>query len=283
MELRNCLLVAGLMAAMVFGGMSEAPAQSAGQELTKDSALETIKKRGAMRVGIATFVPWAFRDKKGELVGFEVDIAKKLAEEMGMELEFVPTNFSGIIPALLAGKFDIIITGISIQTKRAMTINYTIPYAQSGQALVGNKKLAAGFSTLEDFDNPDVVISTRRGTVGAKTARALFPKAQHRFFEEDVQAFQEVVNGKAHGSVALEPIPTQWVLAHDEVLFKPLGDQRLTNQLSAFAVRRGDPDFLAFLNAWITMREADGWLAERHHFWFGSDQWYEMLEAPPVQ
>ena len=97
-----------------------------------------------MRVGIATFVPWAFRDKKGELVGFEVDIAKKLAEEMGMELEFVPTNFSGIIPALLAGKFDIIITGISIQTKRAMTINYTIPYAQSGQTLVGNKKLAAG-------------------------------------------------------------------------------------------------------------------------------------------
>ena len=42
-------------------------------------------------------------------------------------------------------------------------------------------------------------------------------------------------------------------------------------------------DFLAFLNAWITMREADGWLAERHHFWFGTDQWYEMLEAPPVR
>ncbi len=269
--------------ALVIGATSQVRAESAGEALTKASVLETIKRRGVMRVGISTFVPWAFRDKKGEFVGFEVDISKKIAEEMGLEVEFVPTSFSGIIPALLAGKFDLIITGISIQTKRAMTINYSNPYAQSGQALVASRILAKGFTTLADFNKPDVVISTRRGTVGAKTAQALFPKAEHRFFDEDIQAFQEVMNGKAHAFVALEPIPTLWTLAHEDVLFKPLGDKRLTNQLSGFAVRRGDPDILAFLNAWIHMRQADNWLKQRHNFWFGTNEWYELLEVPPVQ
>ncbi|MQF82519.1 MAG: transporter substrate-binding domain-containing protein [SAR202 cluster bacterium] len=283
MKLRKLFSTVIVSLALICGASFQARAESAGEALTKASVLETIKKRGVMRVGISTFVPWAFRDKTGEFVGFEVDIAKKIAEDMGLDVEFVPTSFSGIIPALLAGKFDVIITGISIQTKRAMTINYSNPYAQSGQALTANKKLAEGFTTLADFNKPDVVISTRRGTVGAKTAKALFPKAEHRFFDEDIQAFQEVMNGKAHAFVALEPMPTLWALAHADVLFKPLGDQRLTNQLSGFAVRRGDPDILAFLNSWIHMRQADNWLNQRHKFWFGTNEWYELLEVPPVQ
>ena len=61
-----------------------------------------IQKRGTLKVGMSTFVPWAMRDKKGELIGFEIDVATKLAKDMGVEVEFVPTAWSGIIPALLA-------------------------------------------------------------------------------------------------------------------------------------------------------------------------------------
>lgn len=60
---------------------------------------------------MATFVPWAMRSKEGALVGFEIDVATKVAADMGVEIEFVPTAWSGIIPALLADNFDIIIGG----------------------------------------------------------------------------------------------------------------------------------------------------------------------------
>ena len=67
-----------------------------------------------MKVGMSTFVPWAMRDKQGELIGFEIDVAKKVAADLGVEIEFVPTAWSGIIPALIAGNFDVIIGGIAL-------------------------------------------------------------------------------------------------------------------------------------------------------------------------
>ena len=60
------------------------------QQLTSESVIETIKKRGKLMVGMSTFVPWAMRNKQGELIGFEIDVAKKVAEDMGVDIEFVP-------------------------------------------------------------------------------------------------------------------------------------------------------------------------------------------------
>ena len=88
-----------------------ANAQKLNQDLAATSVLETIKKRGSIKVGMSTFVPWAMRDKNGELIGYEIDVAKRLAEDMKIKAEFVPTAWDGIIPALLAGKFDVIIAG----------------------------------------------------------------------------------------------------------------------------------------------------------------------------
>jgi len=83
-----------------------------------------------------TFLPWAMKDKNGELVGFEIDVARRLAADMGVKVEFVPTKWAGIIPALLTGKFDVVIGGMGIQTKRALKVNFSIPYDYSGMALV---------------------------------------------------------------------------------------------------------------------------------------------------
>ena len=77
-----------------------------------ESVLEDIQKRGSLRVGMATFVPWAMRDKEWNLIGFEFDVATKVAADMGVDVEFVPTAWSGIIPALIAKKFDVIIGGM---------------------------------------------------------------------------------------------------------------------------------------------------------------------------
>ncbi|NJM11743.1 MAG: transporter substrate-binding domain-containing protein [Synechococcaceae cyanobacterium SM1_2_3] len=249
-----------------------AQAQKANQELAAGSVLETIKKRGAIKVGMSTFVPWAMRDKNGELIGYEIEVAKRLAEDMGVKAEFVPTAWDGIIPALLTGKFDLIIGGMSITPERNLTVNFTLPYANSGIQMVANKSLAAGFKTLADFDKPEVILAVRRGATPAIAAKRLMPKATLRQFDEDALALQEVLNGKAHAFVTSTPTPAFEALKHPDTLFLPLPEP-FVQGAEGFALRKGDPDALNFFNNWILLRQQDGWLKERHDYWFKTRDW----------
>ncbi|MCG8356868.1 MAG: transporter substrate-binding domain-containing protein [Kiloniellales bacterium] len=246
------------------------------RDLTSASVLEEIKKRGVMKVGMSTFVPWAMRSKTGELVGFEIDVAKKLAADMEVDVEFVPTAWAGIIPALIAGKFDVIIGGMSITPQRNLTVNFTIPYAHSGQQMAANKALAEGFS-VEDFNASDVTIACRRGATPCQAAQKIFPKATLRRFDDDAQAFQEVVNGNAHATISSAPKPRFWSMQYQDKLFMPT-DDNLTTGNEAFALRKGDPDAVNFFSNWILVNTSNGWLKETHDFWFKTQEWADEVE-----
>ena len=160
--MKKRLFISGvvLIWVLVLGLSASSYAGDTQRTLAAESAVETIAKRGVIKVGMDIFVPWAMKDKKGELIGFEIDIAKKLAEDMGVKVEFVPTKWSGIIPGLIAGKFDVLIGGMTITTKRNMKINFSRPYYYTEQGLMANKKKAAGFK-VEDFNSPSVTIAAR--------------------------------------------------------------------------------------------------------------------------
>ena len=166
MKLLKMLVGALISVGMIVGATNVASADSARQSLSSDSVLEQIKKRGTLRIGLSTFVPWAMRDKKGDLIGFEIDVGKRVAADMGVEVEHIPTAWDGIIPALLAGKFDVIISGMSITMKRNLTVNFTHPYANTGYILVASTAMAQkkGLKTLEDYNSSDITIATRRAS-----------------------------------------------------------------------------------------------------------------------
>jgi polar amino acid transport system substrate-binding protein len=240
--------------------------------------LEDIQKRGTLKVGMSTFVPWAMRDKDGNLIGFEIDVATKVAEDMGVKIEFVPTAWSGIIPALLAKKFDIIIGGMSITPQRNLTVNFTVPYAHSGQQMAASKQLAGDFTKRSDFNSSSVTIACRRGATPCKAAQDLFPKATVRRFDDDAQAFQEVVNGNAHAMISSAPKPRFWSDAHPTKVFLPFGSENLTQGDEAFALRKGDHDALNFFSNWITINTSSGWIKERHDYWFQDQSaWKDMV------
>jgi len=111
------------------------------QQMTEESTLEQALRRGVLRVGMSTFVPWAMKDKTGKLIGFEIDVATRLAKDMGVKVEFVPTKWAGIIPALLTGKFDVIIGGMGMLPKRNLKVNFSVPYDYSGMSIVANREL----------------------------------------------------------------------------------------------------------------------------------------------
>ena len=240
------------------------------------STLEEIKKRNSIKVGLGIFVPWAMKDKQGKLVGFEVDVAEKIAEDIGIKIEIIPTNWDGIIPALLAKKFDVIIGGMSITPKRNLIVNFSNAYAFSGLAIFANKEKAGGLNSLKDFNNSNISIAVRRGATPATLAKQLFPKAKILFFDEEAQVNQEVLNGNAHAAVSSEPQPSQLIAKHPEVLFRPV-EEPLDKWSEGMAVRKGDPDFLNFLNNWIHVNTNNGWLKEKHDYWFKTLDWAESV------
>jgi polar amino acid transport system substrate-binding protein len=247
------------------------------QQLVEQSAVEQIMKRGVLKVGMSTFVPWAMKDKTGKLIGFEIDVATRLAADMGVKIEFTPTKWAGIIPALLTGKFDVIVGGMSIRPDRNLKVNFSIPYDYAGQSLAANKKLAAGFSRLEDFNRSDVVIAARLGSTAADAANRFLPNAQKKFFDDEAQVIQEVLNGKAHAAVASAPLPAFQAIKYPDRLFVPIAGT-FTKEPIGFAVRKGDFDTLNYFNNWIRFVEAKGWLAERKHYWFETKEWENMLK-----
>jgi polar amino acid transport system substrate-binding protein len=267
----NSLVVALVMVTAMAASTISASAQS---------MLEEVVQRGTLRVGMSTFVPWAMRDKKGELIGFEIDVANKVAKDMGVEIEFVPTAWSGIIPALLAKKFDIIIGGLSVTPERNLTINFTIPYAHSGQQMAANTALTKDIKSLEQYNDAAVTIACRRGSVSCDAAQKQFPNATLRQFDDDAQAFQEVVNGNAHGMISSAPKPRFWSEAYPDKVYVANNGENLTRGDEAFGLRKGDVDSLNFFSNWILVNTSNGWLQETHDRWFKDQSAWKDMVAP---
>ncbi|MBU1342457.1 MAG: transporter substrate-binding domain-containing protein [Proteobacteria bacterium] len=248
-----------------------------GTLFAQESIIEKIQKQGVIRVGMSTFVPWAMKDKQGNLVGFEIDVAEKLAQDMGVKIEFVPTAWSGIIPALLTGKFDVIIGGMGITPQRNLKVNFTIPYEYSGMSMVANKTLAKGFSTLADFNNKGVRIAVRMGTTAEQATRKYMPEATLKLFENESQALQELNLGRVHAVVSSAPMPVFHALKHPDKLFIPIREN-FTKEPIGFAIRKGDHDALNFFNNWIINMHATGFLEEKNAYWFESNKWEDLVK-----
>ncbi|MGD1967643.1 MAG: transporter substrate-binding domain-containing protein [Desulfobacterales bacterium] len=271
------LLVIATILAVVSGLSGPVLAGEIQQQLVQESTIEQVIKRGTLRVGMSTFVPWAMKDKTGKLIGFEIDVARQLAADMGVKIEFVPTKWAGIIPALLTGKFDVIIGGMSVRPDRNLKVNFTLPYDYAGQSIVANKKLAAGFKRLADFNRSDVIITARLGSTAADAANKYMPAAQKKFFDDEAQVIQEVLNGRAHAAVASAPLPAFQAIKYPDQLFLPITGT-FTKEPIGFALRKGDVDTLNYFNNWIRVTEAKGWLAERKQYWFETKDWEDQIK-----
>jgi polar amino acid transport system substrate-binding protein len=243
----------------------------------QDSVVEQVLQRGVLRVGMSTFVPWAMKDKTGKLIGFEIDVATRLAEDMGVKVEFVPTKWSGIIPALLTGKFDVIIGGMGVLPSRNLKVNFTDPYDFTGMSIVASKKMADGMTTIEAFNKPDVIIAVRLGSTAVTATKKYLPNAEIRMFDDEAQAYQEVINGRVHAVVGSAPTPAFQAIKYPDKLFLPIEDT-FTREPIGFAVRKGDVDTLNYFNNWIGYVAAEGWLKERKTYWFETKEWESQIQ-----
>jgi len=238
--------------------------------------LAEIKKSGKLRVGVAEIVPWAMHDKDGKLVGFEIDVARKLARDMGVEAEFHPDEFRYLIPDLEANRFDIIIAGFSIEARRALVVNFSEPYNVTDVTIATSKKMGGELKAMEDFNKKGVTIGVVEGMTSEDLAALEFPKASIQTYTEDSALFTDLVAGKLAAAVADSPrLEILGKLYPDAVAVPDVAP--LGTFPAAFAVRRGDMDFVNYLNSWIAARKADKWISTRRKYWFKTTDWAANL------
>ena len=150
--------------------------------------LENILDRGTMRVGVSLFAPWTIQDEAGELTGVEIDVANKLAMDMGVKPEYKINVWEEIIPAIMKGEVDLIAGGMAITPERALKINFSQPYADSGISLVTNTDKTRDIKRLDELNQKSINIAVVSKTASSELAPHLFNKCKIMIFDTAKEA-----------------------------------------------------------------------------------------------
>lgn len=232
-----------------------------------EALIDQVVERGVLRVGLAAFEPWVMKNKEGQLYGYDIDVSRKLASELGVKAEFTEFAWEALLPALLDKKIDIIISGLTMTTPRNLKVNFTLPYSNSGVQLLVSRHSSRKLESLKDVNQSSVTLVLVKETVSVALARERFPEARLLLVDSESQVVEAVKSGRADATMATTPVPERLAARYPRQLFMPVYSQ-LQRYSEAFAIRKGDPDSLNVLNNWVVQRLEDGWLQERRDYWF---------------
>ena len=154
-----------------------------------------------LRVGMeCTYAPFNFKNANGDLDGYDVDVAKGVAGIIGADLEFICQKWDGMIPALLANKFDLVVASMSITDSRLEKMDFSAPYRISVGRLVGKKN--AGLDLFDDAGKPiaanfaGVKVGLGRATTYASWFKAKLPDANVVYYDTSESMYLDLVNGR---------------------------------------------------------------------------------------
>jgi len=253
-------------------------AMAADNDLAKKSTINEILSRGELRVGFdAGYMPFEMTDKNGNYIGFDIDLGRELAKAMGVKFVPVNTDFDGIIPALLTGKIDVIISGMTITQERNLKIGFTDPYIVIGQSILLNKKLEGKVTSWEQLNDPQYTIVSRQGTTGEEASKRLLPKANLKTFDKEADGALEVANDRGDA----------WIydMAFNVVFYAEQGKDRVVHLDKPFTyeplgigIKQGDPDFMNFLNNFLRQLKSDGRYDRIYNRWISSTDWFARTQ-----
>ncbi|EUB99790.1 ABC-type transporter, periplasmic subunit family 3 [Rhizobium sp. CF080] len=229
---------------------------------------EEIKAKGTTTVGVQMDqFPWGFIDQKGQNDGFDIEIAKLVAKELGVQVKFERITGQNRIPLLVNGNVDFLVPSMTITEERAKVLQYVIPYS-SNDITVWAKKDAKiqGNEDLGKF-----VIGVNRGSVFEPIlVKAAPPSTQIKRFDDDATTVQALLSGQVDailGSVTYGLVIKQ--TGHDDDFERKY---KVADNFQGMAVRKGDAEMLAFLTDFVTRHTADGSLDVLYKKWIGVDR-----------
>lgn len=172
----------------------------------QDKTLDKIKSSGVLKIGMeAGFLPFEMRTPQGEWIGFDVEMMNAFAKSLGVKAEFVSSKWEGIIPGLMTNKYDLIVSGMTINPERAKVVLFSEPYYEAGLKILLANKNAGKIKSTADLDQKGKIISLKLGTTGDIFATKTFKNAELRRLDSEADAAQTVALGKADAFVYDRP------------------------------------------------------------------------------
>lgn len=228
--------------------------------------LDKIISSGYLTVGMDVhYMPFEGVDSNGNYVGFDVDMAQLMANELGVKLRIVPTQWSGILPSLVSGKFDMIISAMTITPKRALMVDFSIPYFTIGQKILYNKSVYTNPTVKSLQDQKNLTVAVEIGTTGEDAAKKIFPNAKILEFNTMDEAALLVAMKKADIAVADSTYVGYMVEKYNQLATV---DETLTNENYGIAIKKNEQELLNWINTFITYIKASGQWQELYDKWF---------------
>ena len=283
-----------LILGLLILGLWVLPVGAADEGFSPDSALNGIRQRGELRIGLEVgYMPFEMIDtrsglrqkevrhggfrRKGRqlaLMGFDIDIGIEMAKELGVKPVFVDTLWPSIIPALKLGRFDIIYGGMSVTEARKTQVDFANPFMTVGQTVLLNAKHKDAVKSYKDLNDSKFVVVSKPGTTGEEAVQRLISKATYETADTEIDGAMRVLEGTADAFVYDLPFNAVFIAMHpsDQLIFL---DEPFTKEPIAWAIRKNDPDFLKFLNDFLEEIKKDGRFDKIYNKWFINTDWFK--------
>jgi cyclohexadienyl dehydratase len=223
-----------------------------------ESRLQNILKLGEIRVGpTGDWNPMTFKDPAtNEYKGFEIDIIKELAKDMGVTLVIVPTEWKTLVNGIVSNKYDIS-TSASLSVKRALSTGYTNSYFKLATVPLALKKNLNKFTSWEDINHKTVKVAVTLGTTQEQQAKQLFPKAILNIIESPARDFQEVLSGRSDVHITSNIEASSLIKKYPELGIISVKEPKYPTPL-AWLTPQGDQVWINYLNHWISIKKSQG-------------------------
>lgn len=232
------------------------------------SLLNEIQERGVLRVGMTgDFYPMTFREPgKDGFVGHQVDAAEELAKDLGVEVEFVTTEWKTMITGLQAGKYDIAMSGTSMSLSRAKVVALTDSWGLNGFVPVVLKKNADKYKSWDDLNQPDQTAGVSLGTTMEDFIRSELPNAKMNRVEAPGTGWQDVLAGRSDYTVTtlIEASGLQEKYDNLQMIFP---NQARSALPMAFLAPIEDHTWVNYLNTWIYLKKTSGYFDALNEKW----------------
>jgi polar amino acid transport system substrate-binding protein len=237
-------------------------------------AMADAKKRGTLMIGTeAAYVPYEFF-KDGQIVGYDPDIMAIIGPKLGVKVQFIDTAWSGIIPALYAGKFDCIVSAMTITAPRAEKVLFSMPYADASNVIL----LRADESNIKTADDlSGKIIGVQLGSAAAGIIKTFEAKlkaagkpgyASVKEYEHYPEAYQDLLNKRVDAVVNSRS--TMMVVMRDAPgKFQMIGGVSDITAYFGMAFRKEDGELRDFVNTQLAAMKTDGTLTKLQEKWFG--------------
>lgn len=236
--------------------------------------LAEIKASGKLRIGVeAAYQPFTFR-RDGKIIGYDVDLADILCEDLGVKPDVIDTAWAGVIPSLYAKKFDLIMSSMSYTAERMQRVGFSIPYAEASQAMLIRAADVGTFRSPEDLVGK--IVATKLGSPSEILVKKLQDQlkaskgagfGEVKVFNDDPARYLALAQGKV--DAVFNTLPTLAMVLKDQPgkfhIVKGVGH----DNWAGLAVRKEDTELLEFLNAEIRKLKASDAIFKLQEKWFG--------------